>query len=126
MRELDPEKIQENRKIYNDIREDSLVKMRKRHAGFTELVKEYRSFDDFMRDWYEKMTLFGAEVCKCSDCISIYIQLDFTDYEQYYVIMGKDGHLAMSPVVGWEDKCANTLTNIFTGEDVEDEDIVKG
>lgn len=78
-----------------------------------------------MHDWYDLMTLFGAEVDQGSDCISIYIHLDFTDYEQYYIIMGNDGHLAMSSVVGWEDMCANTLTNIFTGENVDEEDIVK-
>ncbi len=126
MREIDPAKIREYRRIYNEIREANLVNLRKRHAGFTDLVKGYSSFDEFMRDWYEKMTLFGAEVDQRSDCISIYIQLDFTDYEQYYVIMGKDGHLAMSSVVRWEDMCANTLTNVFTGEDVDEEDIVKG
>lgn len=111
--------------VLNEIREDNLANLRKRHAGFTEIVKEYTSFDDFMRDWHEKMPLFGTEVERGSDCISLRIQIDYTDYEQYHVIMGRDGHLAMSSAVWWNDMFANTLTNIFTGEKVDIDDIAK-
>ena len=123
-RKLDPEKIRERRRKYLEMMEHALAKLRKRHAGFTELVKEYTSFDDFMSDWHEKMTLFGVEVYECSDSIDIRIEIDYTDYEEYYVIMGQDGHLTMSAAVSWQFMCANTLTDIFTGESVEGDAIV--
>jgi len=40
--------------------------------------------------------------------------------------MGKDGHLAMSPAVWWQDMCATTLTNIVTMGNVELDDVVNG
>lgn len=118
-RKMDPEVRRKRLNALYEIRNENLAKLRKRHAGFTELVKEYTSFDDFMRDWYEKMALFGTEVDQGSESISLRIQIDYTDYEEYYIIMGKDGHLAIDPEVMWQDMCTNTLTNIFTGENVD-------
>lgn len=125
-KEIDPEVRRERLNAVQEMRNESLAKLRKRHAGFTEIVKPYTSFDDFMHDWSDKMTLFGVEVDQGPDSISLRIQIDYTDYEQYHVIMGKDGHLAVSSAVWWQDLFANTLTNIFTGENVDIEDIVKG
>ena len=96
----------------------------KRHAGFMEIVKDYTSFKDFLNDWEDLMTLFGTEVTAGSEWVDLYIQIDYTDYEDYTVIMGKDGHLTMSPEVWWQNEfCSNEHTNIFTGEEVDEEDI---
>lgn len=98
--------------------------MRQRHAGFMEIVKDYTSFKDFLNDWEDLMTLFGTEVTAGSEWVDLYIQIDYTDYEDYTVIMGKDGHLTMSPEVWWQNEfCSNEHTNIFTGEEVDEEDI---
>ena len=122
--EIDPKVKQERLKAYFEIRDAALAKLRKRHAGFMEIVKGYTSFGDFLHDWKDKMTLFGVEVFAGSVSIDVRIQIDYSDYEEYSVIMGKDGHWTMSAAVWWQDMCANTLTDIFTGEDVEIEDIV--
>lgn len=125
--QIAPKKRREWARMFQEMRENGLSKMRLRHAGFMEIVIEYTSFDDFMRDWEATMTLFGTEVSQGSDCISFRIQIDYTDYEEYFVIMGKDGHLAISSVVWWQNEvCANEITNIFTGETVDEEDITKG
>lgn len=123
--EIDPKVKQERLKTYFEIRDAALAKLRQRHAGFTEIVKDYTSFDDFLHDWEDKMTLFGTEVFAGSKSIDLRIQIDYYDYEEYSVIMGKDGHLTMSAAVWWQDLCANTLSNIFTGESVDEEDIDK-
>lgn len=123
-RKIDPEKRRKWLKMFQEMRDKGLSKMRQRHAGFMEIVKEYTSFSDFLHDWEDLMTLFGTEVYAGSDGIDLRIQIDYTDYEEYHVIMGKDGHLTMSAAVWWQnEKCANELTNIFTGEGVEIEDI---
>ena len=122
-RNLDPEKRRKLAQMFYEMREKGLSKMRQRHAGFMEIVKDYTSFDDFLHDWKDLMTLFGTEVSAGSKYVGLYIQIDYTDYEDYTVIMGKDGHLTMSPEVGWQNECcANETTNIFTGESVYDED----
>ncbi len=123
-RKIDPEKRRKLAQMFYEMREKGLSKMRQRHAGFMEIVKDYTSFDDFLHEWEALMTLFGTEVYAGSYTIDLRIQIDYTDYEEYYVIMGKDGHLTMSAAAGWQNEvCANELTNIFTGETVESEDI---
>ncbi len=114
------------RDFYTAMKEQQSTSMRKRHAHFTEIVKDYTSFDDFLHDWREKMELWGVEVNEGEDIISLYIQLDFTDYEEYYVIMGNDGHLAISSVAECKELCASTLVNIFDGSYPDEEDIIKG
>lgn len=38
--------------------------------------------------------------------------------------IGEDGHLTVSPIVGWQDyRCANSYINLLTGESADDEDI---
>ncbi len=121
---IDPEKRDKWLKIFQEIRNEGLSKMRLRHAGFMEIVKEYTSFEAFLRDWEDLMTLFGTEVYAESDRIDLRIQIDCTEYEEYHVIMGKNGHLTMSAAVWWQnERCANEHTNLFTGEEVESEDI---
>lgn len=123
-RNIDPEKRRRWAMFFHELREKGLSKMRQRHAGFMEIVKDYTSFEDFLNDWEDLMTLFGTEVYAGSKSIDLRIQIDYTDYEEYTVIMGKDGHLTMSPDVWWQNECcANEHTNIFTGESVDDEDI---
>lgn len=102
---------------YGSTRKDALALMRKRHALFTEIVKDYTSFDDFMRDWDEKMALFGVEATQGKNGITLYLLLEYTEYEYYGISMSKDGHLEIDPVVTWNYLCSTTDTNIFTEED---------
>ncbi len=97
--------------------------MRKRRAHFMEIVKDYDSMADFNRDWDEKMCMFGIELNGGDTRTSLYMQLDYTEYETYYVVIGVDGSLTVSHVVGWNDCCANSYINLLTGERANDEDI---
>ena len=106
--------------------EERLLWMRKRHAHFTGIVKDYSSFEEYINDWDEKLALWGIELSNRGAYLTLYMQLDFTEYESYHVIMGGNGHLAISSCVYFEDYCANTLMDIFTEEYVDEEDIVKG
>lgn len=103
---------------YGSSWKDALALMRKRHALFTEIVKDYSSFDDFMLDWDEKMALFGVEATQGENGITLYLLLDYTKYEYYGIGMGKDGHLEVDPIVTWNYLGSTTDTNIFTNEDV--------
>lgn len=103
---------------YGSSREESLALMRKRHALFTDIVKDYTSFDDFMRDWDEKMALWGVEATQGEYGITLYLLLEYIYYEYYDIGMGKDGHLEVDPIVTWNYLCTTTDTNIFTNEDV--------
>lgn len=103
---------------YCNTREESLALMRKRHALFTEIVKDYTSFDDFMRDWDEKMALWGVEATQGKNGITLYMLLEYNEYEYYGIRMGKDGHLEIDSIVMWNDFCSTTNTNIFTGQDI--------
>ena len=44
---IDPEKRRKLAQIFYEMRKKSLSKMRQRHAGFMEIVKDYTSFKDF-------------------------------------------------------------------------------
>lgn len=103
--------------------EERLLWMRKRHAHFTGIVKDYTSFSEFIEDWDEKLALWGIELRNQGEYLTLYMQLDFSEYESYHVIMGNNGHLAVSSCVWFEEYCANTLMNIFTEEYVDEDNM---
>lgn len=41
-------------------------------------------------------------------------------YEEYHVVMGKDGHLALSTGVEFEEICANMVGDVITSEYLDD------
>lgn len=85
---------------------------RKRHAHFSKIVKDYTSFEAFIRDWDEPMALWGVELTQGNGFIRLYMQLDFCGYEEFHIILGDDGHLAISYGVGCNDFCANMIYDI--------------
>ncbi|MCM1141955.1 MAG: hypothetical protein NC453_25575 [Muribaculum sp.] len=91
---------------------------RKRFDHFSEIVKKYTSFDDFISQWDEKMALWGVELSKHEEnnYVTIYVQLDYCGYNEFHVIIGKDGHLTLSKGVGMEEICANMIIDIDSGE----------
>lgn len=105
---------------------ERIAMMRKRYAHFCELVKKYTSFEDFIQDMDEKLALWGIGLDESDDWLTLYIALDYSEYEEYHVIMGDDGHLTMSKGVYWQDDyCCNSLINIFTDDYIDEEDICK-
>lgn len=91
---------------------------RKRYDHFTEIVKHYTSFDGFISEWEGEMALWGVELTKHEEnnYVTIHVQLDYYGYNEFHVIMGNDGHLALSKGVGMEEICANMIIDIDSGE----------
>lgn len=89
---------------------------RKRHAFFSNLVKEYTSFEDFMRCREEKLFMYGVQLTQEDYYIRLYIQFDYSEYEEFHIIMGEDGHLTLSNGVGFEECFANMIQDIVTEE----------
>lgn len=88
--------------------------MRKRHAYFNGLVKNYTSFEDFIKDMDEQLAIWGIELWNDRDSLGLYISLGYSEYEEYTIIKGADGHLAVSDDVGWQDdSCANSVVKLL-------------
>lgn len=99
--------------------------MRKRHAFLNETARQYTSLETFANDRDEWFAIRGIELTLYQKCITLYMSLGYDEYETYYIISGDNGQLAVSEVVGWQDPCCfNDLINIFTGESVDDDDIL--
>lgn len=106
-------------------REERYAMMRKRHAFLCAMVKSYTSLDEFAKEKDEWFAMLGVELTFGSSVISLNMQLDYDDYETYYVILGKDGRLTVSEVISWQDPyCYNDDINIFTKESVEEDEIL--
>lgn len=105
---------------------DRLEMMRKRQAYFSAVAEEYTSFADFIKAQDIWLAIMGIELKDCGRCVKLYIQLDFTEYEEYYVIMTDDGHLSVSDIVMWNDEvCCTSYIDINTGEASDEESIFK-
>lgn len=110
-----------------DIRlEERYEMMRKRHSFFRKIVKFYSSFDQLIRDRGEWFATLGIKLTHEEKYVSIYMQLDYTDYEIYHIIPDHKGMLTVSNIILWQHPyCYNELLNIFTTlEEVEEEDIL--
>lgn len=109
--------------LVNMTREQRLEMQRKRIAYFKEIAQQYNSLQDFIKDNDEKFAIVGIELRAYKNHISLYMQLDYSEYDEYFIIMTSSGHLTCSPIVGFQDEyCANFQRNTDTGEYVDDED----
>ena len=110
----------------NLFEEDRLEMMRKRQAYFSAIAEEYTSFADFIKAQDIWLAIMGIELTDCGRYVKLYIQLDFTEYEEYYVIMTDDGYLSVSDIVMWnDDVCCTSYIDINTGESSDEESIFK-
>ena len=86
--------------------------------------QSHASFADFIKAQDMWLALMGVELTEYSKYITLYIQLDFTEYEQYYIIKSDEGTLTVSDIIMWQDDyCCNSWMNISTGKDADEEDI---
>ena len=97
---------------------------RKRHACFSAIAEEYDSFKEFIKANDEWFAIMGIELCEEEKYLSLHIQLDFSEYETYHVVHGRNGKLTVSHVIWCEDMCANMLFNVFTENYADKEDIL--
>ena len=107
--------------------EERLEMQRKRYAYFKEIANKYNSVKDFIKDNDEKFAIVGIELNGGEESASLYLQLSYTEYEQYHIIRMPSGQLTCSHIIWYQDDfCANSLRNVVTGVDVADmEDIDK-
>ena len=105
---------------------DRLEMMRKRQAYFSAVAEEYTSFADFIEAQDMWLAIMGIRLTDCERYLKLYIQLDFAEYEEYYVIMADDRHLSVSDIVMWNnDVCCTSYIDINTGESVFKVTIIK-
>ncbi|ROT12090.1 hypothetical protein EEL50_12320 [Muribaculaceae bacterium Isolate-105 (HZI)] len=98
--------------------------MRKRQAYFSAVAEEYTSFADFIKTQDMWLAIMGIELTEHSDYLQLYIQLDFTEYEYYFIIKTPDGTLSVSDIILWQDEvCCNSYLNLQTLEQADEEDI---
>lgn len=94
--------------------EERIAMMRKRHAFFSEMVKGYTDLHTFFVEKDERFAIMGMELTESDNHLQIYIQLDFTEYEYYYIDKDKDGRLAVRNTVSWDEYCACADIDIFS------------
>lgn len=110
---------------FQNMRKESIAKMHKRHSFLSDIVDKYTNLEDFARDKSEFFKMMGVDVGSGEKYVSLYFQLDYNEYEQYFVVPTKDGRLAVSHVIWWQNEvCANEILNIFTGETYDDDDVI--
>ena len=109
--------------------------MRKRQWFLNDIVKSYTSLAELVKEKDEWFALRGINLLTKEDdeeYVSIYMWLDYGEYDAYFVIPDKKGHLTISEIVLWQDDCcANTFVNPFNaiedcyaGFGVDDGDIL--
>ena len=105
---------------------DRLEMMRKRQAYFSAVAEEYTSFADFIKAQDMWLAIMGIELTDFGQYLKLHIQLDFSEYEEYYVIMTDNGHLSVSDIVMWnDDVCCSSYINVSTRESADEESIFK-
>ena len=105
--------------------EEATELQKKRIAFFSELASKSGSLENFAYDNDEKMAIVGIELKNEGKYVSLYMQLDFSEYEQYHIIETPTGTLTCSNVIRLQEYCANMVKNVLTGEYVDEEDIIK-
>lgn len=112
-------------KAMNEEMEKRLKMMRERQAYFSAVAEEHESFEEFSMTQKMWLEIMGVELYQENPLyLSLRIQLDFQDYETYHIVKGDNGKLTVSDIIWWQDfYCANSVLNISTGENADEEDI---
>lgn len=93
--------------------DERIEMMRKRHAFFSKMVEGYTDLHMFFKDNDERFAIMGMELSEFDTHLQIYIQLDFTEYECYYIDKDNRGKLVVRNTVSWDDCCAREEIDIF-------------
>lgn len=98
--------------------------MRKRQAYFSAVAEEYTSFADYIREQDMWLAIMGIELTEHANYLQLDIQLDFTEYEYYFIVKTPDGFLTVSDIILWQDDyCNNSYLNLQTLEQADEADI---
>jgi hypothetical protein len=105
---------------------DRMEMVRKRQAYFSAVAEEYASFTDFIKAQDMWLGIMGIGLTDCGQYLKLYIQLDFSEYEEYYVVMGDNEHLTVSEIVMRNGDClCMDCINVGTGKLTDKESIYK-
>lgn len=131
MKETRLEKLKKAReclKVLCEERDRRKAIMFKRHALFTSLISDSESLDDFYKEYSELLELLGIDMYfmkrrhSGEKCLALWIQLDYTEYEEYF-IYEKNGKLRVSGTVSWQNEvCANEDWDIKPDDNEEEEE----
>lgn len=103
--------------------EERLDMQRKRCAYFKSIANKYNSLEEFIKDNDEKFAILGIELIDEKKYVSLRLQLDYSEYDQYHIIPTPSGQLTCSHVIWFQDEyCANFIRNLRTKEYLDDED----
>ncbi|MCM1142145.1 MAG: hypothetical protein NC453_26545 [Muribaculum sp.] len=105
-------------------KDERLSMMRQRQAYFSAIAEEFNSFTDFIKEQDLWLAIMGIQLTEFENRLELYMQLNFTEYEQYYVIKTREGKLTVSDIILWNGYCYNSWLNISTGEQADEEDIL--
>lgn len=107
--------------------EQTIELMRKRHAYYTKLIAEHNihTASEFYAKLHELFAMFGVDIYlnEAETECTIAITCEDYDYEDYTVVDGKDGGLAIVlPDVEWKHPTymCNDEIDIFADEQRED------
>lgn len=115
LREVNEARCKQLSAYFEECRVERIAMMRKRHAFLSEIVKDYETLENFAREKREYFEMMGIEFDLKDSYISLYFNLGYNEYEQYYVEPVKDGGIKVSQFVDWQNEvCANERLNIFT------------
>ncbi len=78
---------------------DRLDMMRRRQAYFSAIAEEYTSFTDFIQAHDMWLAIMGIELTDCVSYLKLYIQLDFSEYEEYFIVKDDEGRLTVWDIV---------------------------
>lgn len=100
--------------------------MRKRQSFLNDIVKSYTSLAELVKEKDEWFALRGINLTKGDDkeYASIYMWLDYGEYDAYFVIPDTKGHLTISEIVLRQDDWCAKYVNPFNAIDVDEEDIL--
>ena len=104
--------------------EERYAMMRKASCFPYRVCEGYTSLEEYAKDKDEWFAILSVELSAGEKSISLWFQLGYDDYEEYFIEPTADGHLVVSPIIAWQDFCcSNGYLNIFTEKSVDEEDL---
>lgn len=94
-----------------------LEMMRKRYDFLSELVKDYKSVDNFFEDKKEWFDIVGIELTKGENTLGVNFELGDDQYQCFSIAQESDQTMHVSPLVEFQNwSCDNAEINILTKE----------
>ena len=94
-----------------------LEMMRKRYDFLSELVKDYKSVDNFFEDKKEWFDIVGIELTKGENTLGVNFELGDDQYQCFSIAQESDQTMHVSPLVEFQKwSCDNAEINILTKE----------